>query len=102
MASTAPLLENLLLLTRTLRRLGLETGSRQTEALARAWRSIDLGHPAEARSAARAVLCARREEIPPFEHAYDLFLVFSPFRPRQVGWREALRDLTIRGRQIDS
>ncbi len=67
------LLGNLVIFGRALRRLGLEVTPAQIQELVRALAHVDLGHRADVKDAARAVLVSRREQIPLFDRAFDLF-----------------------------
>lgn len=74
------LLANLVLFGRLLRRLGLDVTPARIELLARGLGEIDLADREQVRDAARTVLVGRREQIEPFERAFDLF-----FRARSPG-----------------
>ncbi len=67
------LLGNLVLFGRALRRLGMEVTPAQIQELVRALAHVDLSRRGDVKDAARAVLVSRREQIPLFDRAFDLF-----------------------------
>lgn len=72
-ASRSPLLHNLLLFGRLLRAGGLKVTSGQLVELTSVLDMIDIRDRENFRDAARALLVNRREDIPIFERAFDLF-----------------------------
>lgn len=69
----SPLLQNLLLFGRMLRRLGLRVTSGQLIELANALRYIDIGSRPDFQAAARSLLVNRQEDVAIFNQAFDLF-----------------------------
>ncbi len=67
------LVDNLVLFGRALRRLGMEVTPAQLQELVRALAQLDLARRDDVKDAARAVLVSRREQIPLFDRAFDLF-----------------------------
>jgi len=67
------LLANVARFGRILRRAGLDADSGQTAAFLRALTLLGFGRRADVRAAGRAIFVRRREEIPLYETAFDLF-----------------------------
>ena len=81
MSSPPPdLLSRLGAFARLLHDAGLEAGPRRLTDATRALAFIDLRQQADFRSALRAVFVARKEDIPTFEAAFDIF--WAPPDPR--------------------
>lgn len=67
------LLRNCVLFGRLLRALGVEITPTQIVALSEALAFIEIGQRRDFKNAARAILINRREHLPLFERAFDLF-----------------------------
>ena len=80
MATTPDLLPRLSAFAHLLRDAGLEAGPRRLTDATRALNHIDLRQQADFRSALRAVFVSRKEDIPIFEAAFDIF--WAPPDPR--------------------
>lgn len=79
-AERPDLLPRLATFARLLHDAGMEAGPGRLTDSARALRWVDLKKPEDFRSALRAVFVARKEELPIFEAAFDIF--WSPPDPR--------------------
>jgi len=86
------LLPNLVRFTRVLRTLGLPVTPDDAVTLADAYQDIGLGSRRDAKAAAQAVLVGRKEHLPLFDQAFDLF-----FRSHDMGDRMDLGRVLIRG-----
>jgi uncharacterized protein with von Willebrand factor type A (vWA) domain len=71
--SRGNLLHNVVLFARVLRRAGVQVGARQVHDFAHALKYIDIGRRQEVREAARCLFVRRREDLPVFDRAFDLF-----------------------------
>jgi uncharacterized protein with von Willebrand factor type A (vWA) domain len=69
----SPLLRNLVLFGRFLRRLGLRVAPAQISEVADSLSLIEIGSVEDVRNVARAILVNRREDLPVFDRAFDLF-----------------------------
>lgn len=69
----SPLLRNLVLFGRFLRRLGLRVGPAQIAEVADSLPLIDISSVEDVRNVARAILVNRREDLPVFDRAFELF-----------------------------
>lgn len=69
----SPLLRNLVLFGRFLRRLGLRVAPAQISEVADSLSLIEIGSVEDVRNVARAILVNRREDQPAFDRAFDLF-----------------------------
>lgn len=67
------LLHNVVLFARVLRRAGVPVSAAAVYDLVRSLEFIDIGNRAEVKDVSRALLVRRREEIPIFDRAFDLF-----------------------------
>ena len=74
------LLPRLVAFARLLHDAGLEAGPRRLTDATRALGHIDLKHEEDFRNALRAVFVSRKEDIPTFEAAFDIF--WAPPDPR--------------------
>jgi hypothetical protein len=83
MAAQGQLLRNCVLFGRLLRALGVEVTPTQIVDLVEALRHVDIGHKRDFKHSARAVLINRREHLPIFDEAFDLF-----WRARETGLTE--------------
>lgn len=81
-ADRPDLLPRLATFARLLHDAGMESGPGRLTDSARALRYVDLRRPDEFRAALRSVFVARREDIPIFEAAFDIF--WSPPDPRVI------------------
>ncbi len=79
-APTADLLPRLGAFARLLHDAGMEAGPRRLTDATRALGCIDLKRPDDFRNALRAVFVSRKEELPTFDAAFDIF--WSPPDPR--------------------
>lgn len=79
-APTADLLPRLGAFARLLHDAGMEAGPRRLTDATRALGCIDLRRPDDFRNALRAVFVSRKEELPTFDAAFDIF--WSPPDPR--------------------
>ena len=82
-AQDHPLLDNLVLFGRLLRRLGIEVTTAQGRDLVEATRHLDLGDRRQVEAAALAIYVGRREHVPIFRRAFDLFWSQDAFKPRK-------------------
>jgi uncharacterized protein with von Willebrand factor type A (vWA) domain len=73
LASSGQLLRNAVLFGRLLRGLGVEVTPTQLVDLVDSLHHVDIGRRADFKHSARAVLINRREHIPLFDEAFDLF-----------------------------
>ncbi len=89
-ASHGNLLHNIVLFARVLRRAGIEVSATQVHAFAHACRYIDLGKRSEMKDAARCILVGRRQDLPIFDRAFDLF------------WQHRLYDAVLRQQAADA
>lgn len=87
-SSRGALLHNLVLFARVLRNAGVEVGATQVHDLANALRFVDIGQRQQVKEAARCLLVLRREDLPVFDRAFDMFWQPRSFDP---GEREAAR-----------
>ena len=78
----ADLLPRLATFARLLHDAGLEAGPGRLTDSARALAHVDLRHQDDFRSALRAVFVSRKDELPVFEAAFDIF--WAPPDPRVV------------------
>jgi len=69
----SPLLRNLLLFGRLLRASGIQVTSGRLIEVANSLGHIDIGCKEDFRNAARCILVSRREDIPVFDQAFDIF-----------------------------
>ncbi len=69
----SPLLRNLVLFGRFLRRLGLRVAPAQLAEVADSLSLIDISSVEDVRNVTRAILVNRREDLPVFDRAFDLF-----------------------------
>ncbi|MCZ6506534.1 MAG: VWA domain-containing protein [Acidobacteria bacterium] len=72
-AAPSPIVENLVLFVRVLRRSGLAVSVGQSVDFMRAMKWIDLGERDQVFHAARATLVSRCEDLDLFSHLFDLF-----------------------------
>lgn len=79
MAAASPLVKNLLLFGRTLRRLGLPVSPGQTMSFVRALELVDVGDRDQVYHAARSFLVTRRSDLRLFDAVFERF--FSLHRP---------------------
>lgn len=86
--SRGHLLHNVVLFARVLRNSGVEVGARQVHDFAHALKFIDIGKRQEVRDAARCLFVRRREDLPVFDRAFDLFWRRRTYDPAE---REAAR-----------
>jgi uncharacterized protein with von Willebrand factor type A (vWA) domain len=73
MAAASPLVRNLLLFGRTLRRLGLPVSPGQTMSFVRALELVDVGDRDQVYHAARSFLVTRRSDLRLFDAAFERF-----------------------------
>lgn len=71
------LLHNIVLFARVLRHAGVDVTARQVHDLIHACKYLEVNRRAEFRAAARCLLIHRREDLPTFDRAFELF-----WRPR--------------------
>ncbi|HEX6509173.1 MAG TPA: VWA domain-containing protein [Chloroflexota bacterium] len=98
-SSTSPLLWNVVLFSRLLRRLGVPVPASAVADLIRALDSIDIGHGADFRNTARCILIHRNADLALFERAFDAFWVSARTgnaRGRAAGRRFG-EELTVNG-----
>jgi uncharacterized protein len=67
------ILHNLMLFGEVLRRLGLEFGSGNMLGLVRATEDVSMGHKQDFRYAARCLLVHRKQDLPLFDEAFQVF-----------------------------
>ncbi len=84
MRSEAHLLRNLVQFGRLLRRLGLGTTTDEIRTLTAALEEIAITERRDFKHAAAAVLVHRREHLPLFEEAFELFWTADALRPRHT------------------
>lgn len=89
------LLPNLVRFTRVLRTLGLPVTPDDAVTLADAYQDLGLGSRGDAKAAARAVLVSRKEHLPLFDQAFDLF-----FQSHDTSARMDLGRVLIRGQGV--
>ncbi|PZN04330.1 MAG: hypothetical protein DIU76_08885 [Bacillota bacterium] len=83
---TKNLRDHVILLVRRLRAMGLPTSPADAVNALAALEHVDLGDPAEVRSALRLVLARRPEDLPVLERELDAFFWGDPVRQRLPGW----------------
>ena len=81
---------NLLAFGRVLKELGLKIGVSQVMDAGRALEHVDVGRRADFRAALRSNLVSGREEIAPFDRAFDLF------------WRSRTQEVSVEASDIPS
>src|SRR2546430_17129766 len=95
MPDTSPdLLPRLGAFARLLHDAGLEAGPRRLTDATRALAFIDLKQQDDFRSALRSVFLSRKEDIPVFEAAFDIF--WAPLDPRASAGVIIGRDRSLR------
>ncbi len=94
-------LSNIILFARLLRSAGLDVSSEQVSDLARVLGMIDIARREDVRAAARAIFVRRREDLPIFDRAFELFFNMrgkpqqSVIAPTQAPARRVLRPKNI-------
>lgn len=72
-SSRGTLLHNIVLFARVLRNAGLEVGAPQVHDFAHALKYVEIGERQQVKEAARCLFVRRREDLPIFERAFELF-----------------------------
>lgn len=89
------LLHNMLLFGRLLRRLGLPVTPQQLHTAVDATVHIDIADRGDFRDACRSLLVGRRQYVPTFDRAFEIFWSKDAFKPRStLDLRQFIRRLT--------
>lgn len=95
MKRSGHLVDNLVLFGRLLRAVGLDVTPAQTSTLLAALEPLGLEQRADVKAAAQAIYVYRRDQLPLFDRAFDLFWSEHAFKPRKrLDLGELLRKIT--------